>query len=92
MAKIKTEEDDWAIGSEWTNWDYKRTGYYTGTIYTSNGLICFYYQPKSQEDNFIASAKFTYQGRMYTLNTKDEVTKLGWVRIVKRWARKIWSQ
>ncbi|NVL90743.1 MAG: hypothetical protein HWN69_07090 [Desulfobacterales bacterium] len=93
MAKIRTEEDDFAIGSEWTNWDYNsRHGYYNGIIHTSNGLIKLYYQPKTTGYKFMAIAKLAYNGRIYSLKIEDEVTRLGWVRIVKKWARKIWSQ
>ena len=92
MAKVKTKEFDFAIGGEWTYWDFNRAGYYNGIIHTSNGLIKLYYQPKSEEDEFVADARIAYQGRIYEIRTEDEVTRLGWIRIVKKWARNIWSQ
>jgi len=90
MAKIKTDENDFAIGSEWTNWLFNSEyGYYDGVTYTSSGLIKLYYQPKNDEDVFYAKARIAYKGRIYDLRVYNEVTRLGWVRMAKKWAKNI---
>ena len=94
MARVKTKEENFALSSlgEWTNWDKNpEYGYYHGVTYTKNGCISLYYEPKSDEDKFYAYARFVHKGRVYDLRTYTEVTQLGWVRIVKKWARKIWK-
>ena len=95
MANVKTEEENFALSSlgEWTNWDKNpEYGYYRGVIYTNNGCITLYYQPNSDEHISYADARFIHKGRVYDLRTYSEVTQLGWVRIVKKWARKIWKK
>ena len=95
MSKIKTEEDSYALGSEYTDWDFNYiNGYYTGVTYTSHGFINLYYQTEKNRGlgEFVATATIIHKGRVYQLKTYSTVTRLGWVRIAKKWAKAIWSQ
>jgi len=95
MAKIKTEEDTLCFSTlgEWTNWNNnKEYGYSMGVTLTRQGMIDLYWQKKDEETFAYATARIIHEGEIYDLRTHDKVTKLGWVRIAKKWARKIWSQ
>lgn len=97
MAKVKTNEDSYACSclGEFTNWDFNsRYGYSFGMCTTKSGIISLYYQPKSKEfgnTETYATARIVHNKRIYNLRTNDKVTRLGWTRIVKKWARNIWS-
>ena len=95
MANVKTEEENFALSSwgERTTWhNNAEYGYCTGVTYMNNGCIILYYEPKSDKHEFYASARLIHKERVYNLRTHTEVAQLGWVRIVKKWARKIWKK
>jgi len=94
MSKIKTHERSFSIGRGWSSVCYYKEGYYKGLIYTPKGIIDIYISPKPDigRGNFYAKASILHKGRYYHLKTYAELTKLGWIRIAKKWARKILSQ
>ena len=92
MGKIKIEKSSFALScmGEWTTWDKNaQYNYYNGFCYTKSGIIKLHYQPDSKDNGFYATARFIHNNRVHDLVTEQEVTQLGWVRIVKKWAREI---
>ena len=86
MAKKKTDQTTLPIHptGEWTNWDYNaKYEYSTGNCYTVNGIIELYHQQDA------AQAHIIHNSRRYSLYIHDPVTRLGVVRIAKKWARSI---
>lgn len=90
MSKIKTQTDSFFISNEgeWTSWDLN-DGYSTGIIFTYKGMIYLYYQPESDDCPFSASARIIHNRKIYDLSTRQKVTKLGWIRIAKKWAKEV---
>lgn len=88
--KTKTQESNYAVGTEYAQWDDNReNGYSFGLCFTKQGFIKLYYQPIKRNWDFCAWAIVIHKGRIRQLITEDEVTRLGWLRIAKKWARKI---
>lgn len=84
--KIKTHEDSCAISrtNEWTYWqDNREYRYSTGICFTKAGMISLFIQEGD------ASASIIHSGRRFTLWGKGKITKPNWIRIAKKWARKI---
>jgi len=82
MSKGERSEDSFGVGSGWTNWDSNSEyNYSLGTCLTKQGIIVLYWQ-----DDY-ARARIIHRGRCYALKIDGSITKLGLVRIAKKWAR-----
>lgn len=91
--RIKTNEDSFACSvlGEFTNWDFNNNyGYYKGVCVTKSGIIELYYQSVEDYEDY-ATARIVHNNRIYDLRTTDTVTRLGWTRITKKWAKNIWK-
>ena len=95
--KIKTSKSSFWNG-EFTNWDYnKEYDYATGECYTKQGVISLYIQgEKHLGTKSAASARLMHKGRIFDINTdldnrKKRITRLGWIRMAKKWAKEIWK-
>ncbi len=88
MKRIETEEAvyTWRPRRNTIDWRGDERHYYNdGYYYTEYGVIKLLYYPPD------AVATIDYKGKMYRLSTHQKVTRLGWARIAKRWADKIWK-
>ncbi len=78
----KRNENCYGVGDGYTSWNDGAEGEYaTGHCYTKQGIIELY-----RQDDF-SQAIIIHNGRMYSLNINESITKLGLVRIAKKWAR-----
>ena len=88
MSKIEQSTHSFGIGSGWTSWlDNDELNYADGTCFTKDGIIILYWQVDDGVNN--ASARIMHKGRVYELDLEGKITKLGLVRMAKKWAREI---
>ena len=81
MKKIKTEEGVLVWLGDHIDWCSEIQGFF----YTKFGVIELVYASS------FCRAIIVYRGKLYRLGTEQKVTRLGWARIAKRWADKIWK-
>lgn len=87
-TESRVKADD--IGMRWIEENtMSNITYYSGAYLTPDGWIELQWKPDGGWPR--TKARIIHKGYCYTLRTKDKVTQLGWIRIAKRWAKKIWG-
>ena len=91
--KIKTWNNSDSVGRGWTTWYEDSQHYYaSGVSYMKNCIIEMFHQPETDDYRPYATARIVHNGKLLGISTQQNVTKMGWVRIARKWARKIKSQ
>jgi hypothetical protein len=101
MSKIKTLESAYSAGYDWTQWHTKKLEcrntcvHHYGICRTKAGYIILRINYVGGKCTW-AHADIIHDRVEYVLQTDDKIckaakklTKLGWTRIAKKWARKI---